>query len=139
MDLWARGELHPAPLSRQAVENFSISVEVLEPLGGDTAVREEQSAGLPGAFALHQNYPNPFNSTTKIAYDLPQAGKVKLSIYAATGQLVRVFHREHGSGGAYSIAWDGTDGAGRTLASGVYLYRLNSGSNVAEKKMNLLR
>ena len=138
MEMWRRGELHPAPLSREAVDRFSSSVEVLTPRP-ITAVAEEGSESEPGTFALQQNFPNPFNSNTVITYTVPKAGTVRLSIYAASGQLVWESNIEHVRGGTYRAAWNGTDGEGRDLASGVYLYRLKSGSHVAERKLSLLR
>ena len=104
-----------------------------------TAVQGEAGGALPQGFAIHQNHPNPFNSTTVIGYELPAAGEVTLSIFATSGQLVRVLRRRHGSAGSYSITWDGSDGQGRGVASGVYLYRLRNGVLTGERKMELLR
>ena len=138
MALWARGELHPAPLSRPAVDRIAVAAEMLTPRGGGTAVGEEREA-LPTGFVLHQNYPNPFNAQTVIGYVVPAASAVELSIYASSGQLVRSFHREHDAAGAYWFAWDGRDDAGRSVASGVYLYRLRGGAWAAERRMEILR
>ena len=139
MALWARGELHPAPLSRPAVDRVAVSSETLTPRASDTAIEEERDGILPQGFELHQNYPNPSNSNTVIGYTLPAAGEVTLSIYASSGQLVRVWRKAHDSAGSYSIAWDGRNADGQTAASGVYLYRMLSGVQTAERKMELLR
>jgi len=91
------------------------------------------------SYALDQNVPNPFNPTTTISYTLPDAGAVKLSIYDASGRLVRTLvssAREHGS---HAEVWDGTDSAGRAVSSGIYFYRLDAGKFSQSRKMVLLK
>ena len=139
MELWARGELHPAPLSRPAVDNIAVSSEALTPRASDTAIEEDADGVLPLELVVHQNYPNPFNGGTVIRYELPAAGEVTLSIYASSGQLVRAYRQAHDSAGSYSIAWDGRNADGRQVASGVYLYRMLSAAVTVERKMELLR
>jgi hypothetical protein len=78
----------------------------------------------PEEFTLNQNAPNPFNPTTTISYALPYAGHVRLSIWTATGQLVREIMNAELGAGRHTTTWDGMDTAGRSAASGVYLYRL---------------
>jgi hypothetical protein len=89
-----------------------------------TAVLEPEDDGTPQDFALGQNFPNPFNPQTRIQFTLPADGQTSLSIYNVTGQRVRSladgFHRA----GLYLVTWDGTDEAGRAVASGTYHYRL---------------
>jgi hypothetical protein len=89
-----------------------------------TAVLEPAGASLPDGFELTQNYPNPFNPDTRIRFTLPVDGQLTLRIYNAAGQRVRSLADGIHRGGFYEVAWDGTDDAGRNLASGTYLYRL---------------
>ena len=100
---------------------------------------EAKDAETPGAYRLAQNCPNPFNPETVIRYDLPKAGAVRLSIYALTGQVVRTLVDGERPVGRYSVAWDGRDNAGRDVASGVYLYRMDAGDFRGVRKLVLVR
>jgi pimeloyl-ACP methyl ester carboxylesterase len=104
-----------------------------------TAVQETYSAALPSVFVLDQNHPNPFNSDTVIRFDLPQAGEVALVLYNLVGQQVATLVQEAREAGAHAVLWNGEDEHGRALASGVYLYRLRTGSQEQTRKLLLLR
>ena len=88
----------------------------------------------PGRFALKQNYPNPFNSTTVVSYEVSVAGSVRVAVYDLLGREVSVLVDEQRAPGSYDVRFDASG-----LASGVYLYRLTSGSFVQTRKMVLLR
>jgi len=92
---------------------------------------------LPNDLALQQNYPNPFNPTTTIGFFLPIEADWSLGIYNVAGQLVRQF-RGHNSGDV-EVLWDGCDSYSNEVASGIYLYRLESGESSAVRKMTLLK
>ena len=95
---------------------------------------------LPATFALADNFPNPFNPATTIQYALPQAADVELTVYNVVGQVVRTLVAEHQSAGRYVVEWEATDDNGHSLSSGIYLYRLQAGSEFHEvKKMLLLK
>ena len=104
-----------------------------------TAVVEERGAASPTAFALQQNYPNPFNSGTVIDLALPAAADVELAVYNMAGQKVATLIDGPRSEGGYTVHWDGRDDAGLSLASGMYLYRLQAGDRVEARKLLLLR
>ncbi|RMF62551.1 MAG: T9SS C-terminal target domain-containing protein [Calditrichaeota bacterium] len=104
-----------------------------------TDVKDEPPPGVPTRFALQQNYPNPFNPTTTIRYQVPQAANVRIVIYNLLGQRVRTLVDERKPAGTYSVQWNGRDDSGRTVASGVYLYRLVSGKFRQTQKMLLLK
>lgn len=104
-----------------------------------TAVTERLDATTPATFALSQNYPNPFNPETTIRFDLPTAGQVDLTVYNMAGQRVAELASGFREMGSYTLRWDGTDDAGRALASGVYFYRLVSGERVESRKLLLLQ
>jgi alpha-tubulin suppressor-like RCC1 family protein len=88
-----------------------------------TGVEQPQTAPV-NDYELAQNYPNPFNPETKFAFALPQAGEVKLNIYALTGQLVRTLADGTMAAGRHEIPWNGQDQSGRVVANGVYWYQL---------------
>ncbi len=103
-----------------------------------TAV-EENIGSLPESFSLEQNYPNPFNPVTSIRFSLRNTGKVKLSIYNMLGEEVNTLVDGHKTAGVYKVEWDGTNSAGQKMASGIYFYKLQMGSNVKTKKMVFLK
>ncbi len=93
----------------------------------------------PRPVVLKQNYPNPFNPTTSISFNLPRDGRAKLQVFDARGRLVRTLLDEQRVAGPYTSVWDGRDGNGRGVASGVYMYRLISGDVVQQRKMTLVK
>jgi len=88
---------------------------------------------------LHQYYPNPFNPETRISYDLPQAGEVSLTIYNSLGSVVRQLVTGHQAAGRHSVTWNARDDAGRRVASGIYIYKLQAGKKIVTRKMLLLQ
>ncbi|GAB4333233.1 MAG: hypothetical protein Kow0037_11460 [Calditrichia bacterium] len=95
-------------------------------------------ANITGSFELFQNYPNPFNPTTTIRFSLPVASRVKLEIYNLLGQKVRELANRQLSAGIHELVWDGRSDSGKTVASGVYIYRLTSGNGLVKSKKLLL-
>ena len=104
-----------------------------------TVVLEERTASLPESFALSQNYPNPFNSGTAIRFALPTGGPIDLSLYNLAGQKVTTLIKGRRQAGTYTAHWDGRDDRGRPLASGLYLYRLQTSTRTETRKLLLLR
>lgn len=93
----------------------------------------------PLTYALFQNYPNPFNPETMIEYHLPEAAEVRLNIYNIIGQKVAGLVNELQEAGVYRVRWDGTDGSGGRVPSGVYVYTIRAGDFRQRKKMILMR
>jgi hypothetical protein len=94
----------------------------------------------PERFALEQNYPDPFNPSTTIGFSTPGTGTVTLVVYDLLGRQVRTLVNGSLPGGAHSVQWDGRDSRGIPAGSGVYFYRLTTGSNLAAvKKMIVMR
>jgi len=104
-----------------------------------TGIKERQNAAAPADFTLSQNYPNPFNPTTSIEYRLDKPGHVKLAIYNVLGNVVKTLVDKKQNAGNMEVTWDGTNEAGVMMASGVYYYRLESGSTSKTMKMVLLK
>jgi len=94
---------------------------------------------VPKSYGLSQNYPNPYNLQTQIAYQLPQAGMVLLKIYNIRGELVRTLVNEHKPAGYHTVTWDGKNGDGVPVSSGIYFYQLSSGSFSATRKMVMIK
>jgi hypothetical protein len=88
-----------------------------------TPVFADQSP-TPFAFQLEQNYPNPFNLSTSIDYEIRQAGRVQISIFNAGGQRIRILVNQNQPAGRYSVLWNALDDTGRSVSSGVYVYKL---------------
>jgi hypothetical protein len=105
-------------------------------LGGyPTSVK--QTEGVPLAYSLSQNYPNPFNPSTTIAYTLQKAGMVTLKVYDILGREVATLVHENQNAGSYVVRLDMP--MGMNLATGVYFYRIESGTFRDVKKMMLLK
>ncbi len=93
----------------------------------------------PAAYVLHANVPNPFNPETVIAFELSQAGSVRLEVYDVLGQRVRVLMAEQRSAGSHRVLWNGRNSAGAQVGSGAYFYRLQAGAFVSTRRMMLLK
>jgi formylglycine-generating enzyme required for sulfatase activity len=104
-----------------------------------TAILETHTATNPEHLSLQPNYPNPFNSQTIIRFALPVQGEVELSVFNLVGQQVATLVSGLRQIGSYSVQWDGQDDAGRDLASGIYLYRLQTEKLMETRRLLLLR
>ncbi|WP_340106251.1 cohesin domain-containing protein [Rhodohalobacter sp. 8-1] len=94
----------------------------------------EPSSGIPGQFVLEQNYPNPFNPTTTIQFGLPEAGDVSLEVFDMTGRRVATLVNENKSAGWHNVTFDASN-----LASGMYIYRIQSGNFISTRKLTLIK
>ncbi len=88
---------------------------------------------------LYQNHPNPFNPSTTIRYYVPARALVTLDIYDITGKRIARLVDSERDKGFHHVEWQGIDESGNKAASGVYLYRLQSGKDTISKKLVLLR
>ncbi len=89
---------------------------------------------VPTDFSLSQNYPNPFNPSTTINYQLPVNNHVSLKVYDMIGSEVAVLVNNNQEAGSYAVQFNAA-----SLSSGVYFYRLESGSSVSTKKFILMK
>ena len=92
-----------------------------------------------GSLRVFQNAPNPFVGTTGIAFELPRPGGVRVDIITVEGRLVRNLADAVFAPGRHSLEWNGCDSAGKPAGSGLYLYRVKTGSEAVTRKMILLR
>lgn len=109
----------------------------VEPMSGEATVLYQRI--VPARFALDQNYPNPFNPSTSIKFALPAGGRTTLRIYDLAGRLVTELVNEEMTAGTHVVQWNGRDNHGRTVASGSYLYRLQSSDKQETRRMLLLK
>ncbi|MBT8392668.1 MAG: choice-of-anchor J domain-containing protein [Ignavibacteria bacterium] len=96
--------------------------------------QQEVEVGAPASYELSQNYPNPFNPTTKIKYSVPADGFVNIAVYNILGEKVVDIVNSIQKAGRYEVNFDATN-----IASGMYLYRMESGDFVSIKKMMILK
>ena len=89
---------------------------------------------IPQVFALNQNFPNPFNPITTIAFDIPEASDVSLTIYNSVGQEVKQLVNAQLQPGKYNYSFDAS-----SLPSGIYFYRINANTFVETKRMVLIK
>ncbi len=103
------------------------------------AVSGVETQPLPKVVGLDQNYPNPFNPTTKIRFSLPRSGNVSLKIFDLRGRLVKTLVDGALIAGRHEETWYGDDTVGRSVASGVYLYLLQTEQETRVRKMVVVR
>jgi len=109
-----------------AVNNIVISI------AGPTSVQPEKE--LPLEVALAQNYPNPFNPATNISFTLARSEYVQLHVYNMQGQRVATLVNEQRSSGSHNVTFNA-----ESMASGLYMYRLQTGLTSITKKMMLVK
>jgi len=95
---------------------------------------DEPTISTPYEFSLMQNYPNPFNPATTINYTLAATGKVELKVYDIVGREVMTLVNDVQDAGSHSVFFNAVN-----LSSGIYFYRINSGSFQDVKKMVLVK
>jgi hypothetical protein len=94
---------------------------------------------LPRSFALLPPWPNPFHANMTVAFDVPRASAIEIDIFEVSGRRVRTLVTGIFPAGRHRLSWDGADDAGRVQASGVYLLRLKVGTQIAMRKIILVK
>jgi hypothetical protein len=105
-----------------------------EPLLISISVGNEDEILIPNTFELKQNYPNPFNPTTQIEFSLADGSFTKLEVFDASGRLIRTLVEGMKSAGKHTVSFDASQ-----LASGVYIYKIQSEGFTSTKKMLLIK
>jgi hypothetical protein len=101
---------------------------------GTTGVEEQDHVPSPQSFALQQNYPNPFNPATVIVYDLPERSHVTLTVFDLLGRNVATLVDDDKGAGHHHVVFDA-----QHLATGMYLYRLQTGDRSLTRKMVVVK
>jgi len=129
---WQVYDLAPDHLVEGGLDDFTL-LAVWE----TTGVGDGLEVALPAL--LEQNVPNPFNPVTEIRFSLAAAGRVRLDVLDAQGRRLRELAAGEFDAGQHRLQWDGRDGQGRPVASGVYFCRLETDAGVQSKRMMLLK
>jgi hypothetical protein len=117
---------------RQAVADMGLTV----------AVDDNHSADqLPQNFELSQNYPNPFNPSTTIKFYNPKSKTIPVTVdlFNIMGQKIRTLLDGPAAPGLNRVIWDGRDGLGQPVATGIYFYRLKAADVTVTRKMLLMK
>ncbi|NIO28947.1 MAG: T9SS type A sorting domain-containing protein, partial [Candidatus Latescibacteria bacterium] len=106
--------------------------------GGE--ITKEEDTKLPLKYELSYNYPNPFNPVTTLRYDVPSPGSVvSIVIYNIKGQAVKRLMNQYKAPGFHSIAWNGKDDRGESVASGIYFVQMKAEGFRQTRKLVLLK
>lgn len=120
-------------------EQLSIDARNLDNGGMAVELAQLTDVDLPEVFSLNANYPNPFNPATTIRFALPEGQPVRLTVYGIDGRLVATLVNGDFPAGNHEVTWHGRDAAGRLVASGTYMYRIDAGPYSAVRKMTLMK
>jgi plastocyanin len=99
-----------------------------------TGIENDRNTFRPDAFRLGQNFPNPFNPTTTISFDIPYQTYVSIKVFNLVGQEVATIVNGTMKAGSYTKIWDAS-----SVSSGVYFYRMQTGSFTDIRKLVLLK
>jgi hypothetical protein len=127
--VWSVGGCPYSPYSSGDGSVIHTGINIVYPTGVSN-----NNNRIPDAYRLEQNFPNPFNPNTSISFGIPKAGNVKLVVYDILGREVAVLVNEFMQAGDYTIPFDASE-----FASGVYMYKLESGGFIDVKKMSLVK
>jgi len=94
---------------------------------------------IAASFSLGRNYPNPMNGRTTIAYQIPKACRVNLTVYNILGQAVKILDSGAKEPGSYQAIWDGSDQNGKKAAAGIYFYRLTAENVNLTQKLIIIK
>ena len=112
--------------------------QIEEEPGGDGGV-QSWGTGMTFVTRLRGCSPNPFARGTSVNYELANFGPVSLTVHDVSGRLVRRLESGPRQAGFQTARWDGTDGHGRVVPTGVYFVRLDAGSVVSTGRLTLVR
>jgi hypothetical protein len=94
---------------------------------------------MPDNFELFQNYPNPFNSETSIKFGLPNSCDVKVDVFNINGKYISTLVSGYFNPGVFKVFWDGKNGSGESVPSGLYIYKFSAEKFISVKMMLYLK
>ncbi len=144
-DLWVV-DLDEGRMLESTGGRFTVTLEERRPTRrlrvvlGTESFAGSATDGIPiGPTELLANYPNPFEEQTEIAFRLGVANTVRVEVFDVLGRRVRTLLEADRGIGRHTVVWDGKDDAGRTMASGLYVCRLQAGTFTSTRQLVLLR
>lgn len=133
--------LTPSNPGESVIELIDIEINegaIVPTISSGTVIFENIATSIsnekPKGFILEQNYPNPFNPVTRIKYTLPEASIVNFTVFDISGRKVFSKSNQAKSAGNHTINFDAT-----RYPSGVYIYRISTGTFISTKKMTLIK
>ncbi len=137
------GATNPGPITPQAIasDGYSQSIEMALAKMAFVILMPEASVGIGVGdspaydFLLHTPYPNPMLGGSRIAFDLAEPGRARLTVHDVAGRLIRIVGDDFYQRGRNEVSWDGADDSGERVAAGIYLVRIQSGGKVADRKV----
>ncbi|MDD3536571.1 MAG: FlgD immunoglobulin-like domain containing protein, partial [Candidatus Cloacimonetes bacterium] len=125
---------------RGIIAHFQDTVQITPRMLADfNPLANEELVASPSGISLKGNYPNPFNPHTTIEFNMEKAAPAQIEIYNQKGQIIKTIDVANAHKGINTLSWNGTDNSGRGVSSGVYYFRLKSGSYSSTKKMVLMK
>lgn len=118
-----------------SLQNWIVMVEG----NGLTGIKVNPGQQVLDSYTLNQNFPNPFNPSTTISYQLTKTDKISIKVYDMLGKEVKTLVNGVVTAGTHTAVWDGTNNSGAQVASGIYIYTLQSGKYKLNKRMTLMR
>jgi hypothetical protein len=115
------------------------SVRISALLQGGISVKLGDVAAVPKVFALSQNYPNPFNPSTRFTVDVPRGAVVDVTVYDILGRKITTLMSGQQGAGSHQMEWDGRDGLGMSVPTGIYFVRMQSDNFSAVRKIMLMK
>lgn len=117
-------------------DHIVVAKSYIGPLAIITGVeaKTEEHSSLPNSYALQQNYPNPFNPSTAISFQLPVSSHVTLKVFEVNGREVATLVDGELRSGEHAVVFDAS-----SLPSGVYIYRVQAGNFVEQKKLEVIK
>lgn len=122
-----------------AVAGLDVTLDCLGLPSVDALSGAQESTQVPPRPTLQAVAPNPFNPVTTIRFGLPASGRTRLEIYDLQGRKIATLVHEDRDAGIHQEAWRGVDDAGRPVAAGTYVARLESAGHVVTRKLALVR
>ncbi len=114
------------------IDGVFVQIDDVELLG--TVGITQIGSQIPASYFLYQNFPNPFNPSTKINFDLPKSGAVRVVVYNNLGEEISELVNDYRTAGTYQIDFNGS-----SLSSGTYYYRMTTGSYSETRKMMIIK
>jgi len=113
-----------------------LAMDVIKIVGGDAPILSESA---PVAKTRLSHSPNPFNPSARIVFELAVPGDISLDIFSPDGKRVRALASGYHGAGVHEATWDGRNSIGAPVRSGIYFYRLVTGSETITNKMVLVK